>query len=163
MNKIVKRSDKLAFFGVVNAEGTICYYRMKGFNEIATQKGPIEYSRQYVDQEFEQSDVVGYSPSISYSFDQFEDNEVHSDLVKIAEHELVGAEAVRSIVMVDLSRADAEGSCPAVKRDFVVVCESEGDSMDAYTYSGALKVKGEKVFGTANSTDEWETCNFNEN
>ncbi len=162
MNKIVKRSDKLAFFGVTDAQGAVTYHRMKGFNEIATQKGPIEYSRQYVDQEFEQSDVVGYSPSISYSFDQFEDNAVHGDLVQIAEHELVGSKAVRSIVMVDLSRVDAEGGCPAVKRDFAVICESEGDSMDAYTYSGALKVKGEKVFGTATSADDWETCSFTE-
>ncbi len=160
MNKIVKRSDKLAFFGVPDTEGKITYYRMKGFNEIATQKGPIEYSRQYVDQEFEQSDVVGYSPSISYSFDQFEDDAVHSDLAGIAEKELVGAAAVRSVIMVDLSRTGEEGVCPAVKRDFAVICDSEGDSMDAYTYSGNLKVKGEKVFGTAVSSDDWMTCIF---
>ncbi len=160
MGKIVKRSDKLAFFGVLDAEGNVSYHRMKGFNEIATQKGPIEYSRQYVDQEFEQSDVVGYSPSISYSFDQFIDNVVHEDLVTIAEHELVGEEAVRSIVMVDLSHKEADGSCPAVKRDFSVICDSEGNAMEAYTYSGTLKVKGEKVFGLANSNDNWETCSF---
>ncbi|MBE7048679.1 MAG: hypothetical protein E7393_04845 [Ruminococcaceae bacterium] len=160
MSKIVKRSDKLAFFGVVDAENTVTYFRMKGFNEISTQKGPKEYSRQYVDQEFEQSDVVGYSPSISYSFDQFTDNAVHNDLVTIAEKELVGPEAIRSIVMVDLSRQTDNGAYPAVKRDFSVICDSEGDSMDAYTYSGALKVKGEKVFGTATSTDDWETCSF---
>lgn len=160
MNKIVKRSDKLAFFGVADAEGTVTYYRMKGFNEIATKKGPIEYSRQYVDQEFEQSDVVGYSPSISYSFDQFEDDAVHMDLASIAERELVGDKAVRSIIMVDLSRKEEDESCPAVKRDFAVICDSEGNSMDAYTYSGNLKVKGEKVFGKASSADDWMTCTF---
>ncbi|MBR5236168.1 MAG: hypothetical protein IKW06_02185 [Clostridia bacterium] len=160
MNKIVKRSDKLAFFGVKGPTGTVTYHRMKGFNEITTQKGPIEYSRQYVDQEFEQSDVVGYSPSISYSFDQFEDNEVHLDLVKIADRELVGEDAVRSIIMVDLTDGNPEGDYSAVKRDFVVLCESEGDSMDAYTYAGVLKVKGEKVFGVATSVDSWETCSF---
>ena len=162
MNKIVKRSDKLAFFGVLNAEGVVTYHRMKGFNEIATKKSPIEYSRQYVDQEFEQSDVVGYSPSISYSFDQFSDNAVHNDLVDIADRELVGMEAVRSIIMVDLSRADDNGSCPAVKREFSVICDSEGNSMEVYTYSGTLKVKGEKVFGSAVSGDDWETCSFTE-
>ncbi len=162
MNKIVKRSDKLAFFGVIDAEGKVTYHRMKGFNEIATKKSPIEYSRQYVDQEFEQSDVVGYSPSISYSFDQFSDNAVHNDLVDIADKELVGMEAVRSIIMVDLSRVDHSGSCPAVKREFSVICDSEGNSMEAYTYSGTLKVKGEKVFGSAVSSDDWETCSFTE-
>lgn len=160
MHKIVKRSDKLAFFGVCDSNNSVTYYRMKGFNEIATQKGPIEYSRQYVDEEFEQADVVGYSPTVSYSFDQFEDNAVHSDLVHIADHELLGADAVRSIVMVDVSKKGSDGKCPAIKRDFAVICDSEGDSMDAYTYSGNLKVKGEKEFGTATSSDDWETCTF---
>lgn len=162
MQKIVKRSDKLAFFGVEGTNHTITYYRMRGFNEITTQKGPIEYSRQYVDEEFEQADVVGYSPTISYSFDQMEGNAVHDDLVHIAEHELLGADAVRFIVMADLSRQDEKGLYPAVKRAFAVVCDSEGDSKEAYTYSGSLKVKGEKVFGTVETTDNWETCIFAE-
>ncbi len=160
MNKIVKRSDKLAFFGVKEAGGATIYYRMKGFSEISTKKNPLEYSRQYVDEEFEQSDVVGYSPSISYAFDQFLDDPVHKDLVSIAENELLGDSAVRSILMVDLSQADETGSCPAVKRDFSVILDTEGNSMDAYTYSGTMKVKGEKVFGHAVSTDEWESCSF---
>lgn len=162
MNKIVKRSDKLTFFGVKDAEGAVTYHRMRGFNELTVQKGPIEYSRHYIDEEFEQTDVVGYSPAISYSLDQFTDDAVHNDLAAIAEQELVGDSAIRSIIMVDLSRKAAGGSCPAVKRDFAVICDTEGDSMDAYTYSGTLKVKGEKVFGNAVSQDDWMTCEFSE-
>jgi len=85
---------------------------------------------------------------------------VHMDLAGIAERELVGDKAVRSIIMVDLSRKGEDESCPAVKRDFAVICDSEGNSMDAYTYSGNLKVKGEKVFGKASSADDWMTCTF---
>ncbi len=160
MHKIVKRSDKLAFFGIVGDNQAVTYHRMKGFNEITTQKGPIEYARQYVDEEFEQADVVGYSPTISYSFDQFEDNPVHEDLVHIAEYELLGSDAIRSIIMVDLSQKNSDDSYHAVQRDFAVICDSEGDSMEAYTYSGSLKVKGEKVLGKAQTSDNWETCTF---
>jgi len=34
--------------------------------------------------------------------------------------------------------------------------------MEAYKYSGTFRVKGEKVFGTAESTDDWQTCTFKE-
>ncbi len=161
MNKIVKRSDKLTFYGVTDSEGTVTFHRMRGFSEISKKMNAQTYSRQYVDEAFEQSDVVGYSPSISYSFDQFKDDPVHRDMVLIAEQELVGQTAVRSILIVDLSQMDETGSCPAVCRDFAVICDSEGGSMDSYSYSGTFKVKGEKQVGTAVSADDWSTCTFN--
>ena len=163
MNRIVKRSDKLTFFGVVGEDGVVTYHRMRGFSEISIRKNSKEYSRQYVDEEFEQSDVVGYSPSISFAFDQFKNDAVHSDLIALAESEEVGESAVRSILMVDLSQADDAGVCPAVMREFTVIFDSEASSMDAYSYSGNMKVKGEKIFGTATSEDAWSTCLFAEN
>ena len=111
MNRIVKRSDKLTFFGVVDETGNITFHRMKGFSEISVKKNSREYSRQYVDEEFEQSDVVGYSPSITYTFDQFKDDPVHKDLVSLSALERVGNEAVRTILQVDLSDKDGEGKC----------------------------------------------------
>lgn len=161
MNKILKRSDKLTFFGVADSEGVVTFYRMRGFSEISKKMNAQAYSRQYVDEAFEQSDVIGYSPSISYSFDQFKDDPVHEDMVSIAEQELVGQAAVRSILMVDLSQMDEEGHCPAVCREFAVICDSEGGSMDSYSYSGTFKVKGDKQVGTAVSNDNWNTCTFN--
>lgn len=157
---LMKRSDKVAFYGIKAAEGdTYTYHRMQGFTDISTSKNPIEYSRQYVDEEFEQSDVVGYSPSIAYGFDQFVGNAVHEDIVKISDDELLGTEAVRPIVMVDMSKTTGIN---AVKRDFAVIPDSEGDSTDAYTYSGNLKVKGDKIKGTATSADGWQTITFTE-
>ena len=134
---IAKRSSKVAFYGVSTDDGVV-YHRMSGFTEFATSKNPIEYSRQYVDEEMEVTDVVGYAPSVSYEFDLFDDNPVHKDMAAIADNE------------------------SAIKREFSVIPDGEGASMDAYTYSGSLKVKGEKVFGTAESTDGWKTCVFTE-
>ena len=162
MNRIVKRSDKLTFFGVVDETGNITFHRMKGFSEISVKKNSREYSRQYVDEEFEQSDVVGYSPSITYTFDQFKDDPVHKDLVSLSALERVGDEAVRTILQVDLSDKDGEGKCPAIKREFAVIFDSEGNSLESYSYSGTLRVKGEKDFGVATSNDGWATCSFSE-
>ena len=78
VSAVVKRCKKLAFYGVPNGdEGTYTFYRMKGFDDITTNKNPREYSRQYVDEEFEQTDVVGYNPSISFGFDRFSGDSVH--------------------------------------------------------------------------------------
>ncbi len=161
MAAVVKRCKKLAFYGVPQTEGesvTYTYHRMKGFDDITTSKNPREYSRQYVDEEFEQTDVVGYNPSISFGFDRFSDDAVHNDLVEIFNKEKLGSDAVRPIIMVDLE--DDEKS--AIMREFSVIAESEGSGTDLYKYSGSFRVKGEKVYGTAESADDWQTCSFTE-
>lgn len=152
---IVKRSAKVAFYGA-ECDGKTVYYRMGGFTELTTSKNPIEYSRQYVDEETEMTDVVGYSPSIEFEFDMFDDSPVHKDIASIADKESVGGDAVRTIIMVDTEK-NADN---AVLREFAVIPDSEGSSMDAYTYSGSFKVKGDKVFGTATTEDGWQTCVF---
>ena len=119
-----------------------------------------EYKRQYIDQEFEQSDIVGFAPVISFAFDQFSGNEVHDDIMNIANNELVGNDAVREIVMVDFS-SDKENPT-AIKREFSVVVENEGSGMDGYIVKGSFKVKGEKVFGNAASEDNFATITFSE-
>lgn len=53
---LVKRSDKKAFIGVTK-NTTTTFHRMKGFTQISTSKNPVEYSRKYVDMDFEISDV----------------------------------------------------------------------------------------------------------
>ena len=161
MSAVVKRCKKLAFYGVPNVtdEGTVyTFYRMKGFDDITTSKNPREYSRQYVDEEFEQTDVVGYNPSISFGFDRFKGDRVHEDLVEIFNSEKLGADAIRPIIMVDLESDEKS----AIMRDFSVVAENEGSGTDLYKYSGSFRVKGEKIFGRAESKDDWQTCSFTE-
>ena len=158
MKSLFKRCDKLAFYGVPQEDGTVIFKRMTGFTEIKASKNPKEYKRQYVDEEFEKSDVVGYSPQIEYSFDRFEGNDVHEDIVKITDDELLGSKAVRTIVMVDM-KGD-ETAKKAISRDFSVIPDSEGGETDAYTYSGAFKANSVKTSGLATSTDDFETIVF---
>ena len=158
----VKRNEKLAFYGVKGENDAVTYHRMKGFTEMSGAKNPIEYARRYVDEPFEQSDVVGYSPSFTYGFDQHKGNEVHNDIIKIHNDELVLDEAVREIIFVDLTSGDETAGYAAAKREFVVIADTEGGSVDAYTYTGSLKVKGERISGKAKSSDNWMTCTFEE-
>ncbi len=154
MDKILKRSDKLAFYEI---DGT--YKRMRGFTDFSMSKNPTEYTRKYVDEKSERNDVVGYNPSIAFAFDRFSDDAVHTDMVSIADSEAVGADAVRSIVIVDTTKETEDGFA-AFKRDFAVIPDSEGNDSDTYTYSGSLKANGAILSGYATTEDDWQTVTF---
>lgn len=158
IKKIVGRSKKLAFYGVPGDDGQTVYKRMTGFTSLSQSKNPKEYSRQYIDEDIEQTDVVGYSPSISYAFDQYIGNAVHEDIIKITDNELLMEKAVREIIVVDMTSETKI----AKKRSYSVIPDTEGDTTDAYTYTGNFKAKSEIVIGTATSEDGWQTITFAE-
>lgn len=151
---IVARHKKVAFFGVIDSDGTEKFLRMPKFTALNQSKNPIEHNRQYVDEPFQETDVIGHSPSISYAFDLHRNCEVQQDIVNITDNELIGDDAVRNIVTVDVD----EGT--AIKRPYAVIPTTEGDNINVYTYSGDFKCKGEKIHGTATSTDNWQTITF---
>lgn len=159
----VKSIEKLYFWGVKGTDGTVTYTRMQGFDELSKSLNPSEYSRKYVDEEFERTDVTGYSPSLSFSFDDIKDNAIHDDIANMADNEVIGSEAVRCIVQVDLStESKTKGTYKAVKRDFATILDTEDNSDRFYKYTGTLKIAGDKVFGTATTDDGWQTLTFTE-
>lgn len=147
---MIKRSDKKLFYGVPaeGGAGEPTFTRAKFFTALSVSKNPVEYTRHYVDEESERSDVVAYSPSISYNFDDSQGDAVLEDIVTITNNEDVGTEAQRILVQVDFSR-EVKGGYYAVKRNYSVIPDTEGDSTDAYTYSGNFKSAGDKIVGTA--------------
>jgi hypothetical protein len=69
-------------------------------------------------------------------------------MVKILDNEYTGSAARRNIVTVDFSQPTDNGYV-AVKREYSIIGDAEGDSMDAYTYSGTFKATGDRIVGTA--------------
>lgn len=163
LGKLVQRHEKVAYYGISDNAGNVVYHRMCGFTKMDTSKNPVEYTRRYIDESFEQTDVVAFSPSIAFAFDRYSDNPVHDNIASLSDNEILGADAVRSIVIADVFDKDDEGRVSAVKRDFSVMVESEGNSTDAYTISGTMSTKGEKIFGKAVLSDNGETLTFTEN
>lgn len=53
-----------------------------------------------------------------------------------------------------------DAACYDRKRDWSVVPDNSGDGTDALIYKGSLKANGEKIKGTATTTDNWQTCTF---
>ena len=159
MGKLVKRSDKVSFLGCL-ADDTETFNRMRGFTTLSGSKNPAEYSRRYVDEEFETTDVTGYSPSLDFGFDQYIGDPVHEEMVEILDGEKLGTEARRNIVTVDFSQEAGEGSYKAVKREYAIIGDAEGDSMDAYTYSGTFRATGKRVVGTATVDETGAVATF---
>ena len=158
--KIVQRHKVVAFYGVptTTTENDVTttvtnYHRMKKFTQFSQSKNPIEYSRQYVDEPFQQTDITGFSPSFSYAFDKHTNLPVQKDIISITDEELLGDDAVRSIVIVDLS----ESSPKVYRRDYSVIPNTEGDNINIYTYSGTLKVHGEKIEVEVETEDDYQT------
>lgn len=155
---LVKRSNKVSFFGNTSG-GDEVFNRMRGFTTLSGSKNPSEYSRQYVDEEFETTDVTGYSPSIDFGFDQYKNDPVHDEMVEILDDEKTGTEARRNIVTVDFSKP-TESGYRATKRKYAIIGDSEGDSMDAYTYSGTFRSTGSRIKGIATLNEDSSVATF---
>lgn len=72
-----------------------------GFTQLSESKNPKEYSRQYVHEKTERTDVVGYAPSLAYSVDVYDDDPVIAKIVEVTDKELIGTDAQVEIVAVN--------------------------------------------------------------
>lgn len=161
-NGLVTRNKKVAFMECKMGESSGKYYRMSKFTEMSTEYNPNEYSRKYVDETGETTDVTGYSPSTSYAFDFYVENPVHKEIIDITENEKVGDDAIRNVITVDFSQEelskDPQGAqYKATMRPYSVVPDGSGDDENTMTYTGSLKSKGEKKEVFVKSTDNWAT------
>lgn len=146
---LVMRADRKMFMGVKSStDSNVTYTRLKGFTTLSESKNPTEYSRKYVDEYFETTDITGISSSYDFTFDMMTPNAVLDDIAGIIDGDKIGTDAVRSFISVDFNKKSGDGYY-AVKRDFSIVGDTVGDGTDALTYSGTLRVKSTRVEGTA--------------
>lgn len=145
--KLVTRNKKVAFMNV-STTAIANFLRMTKFTDISKSKNPTEYSRTYVDEDGEVTDVTGYSEEISYNFDLHTGNLVHEKIVDITDNEKIGDDALVQILQVDFTKPVGDGY-EARLRTYSVVPDSEGNSTDAYTYEGSFKKNGNMTVGVA--------------
>ena len=161
--QLVGRHKRLAFMEVTpSGGGAGTYTRMTGFTSLSEGKEATEYSRQYVDEATERTDVVGYATSIDYEFDRYTNDPVCERLSEIADDELVGTDAQVNIVSGDIFTEDKQKRAIARKRTYSVIPDTTGDGTDAFIYSGAFSAASEITKGYATSEDNWQTCTFTE-
>lgn len=159
---LVKRSEKMSFLEVKDVSGTSTYHRMEGFTNMEFSHNTKEHTRQFVDEDFERTDTVGHSKSVSYEFEHFKDNPALEEIVKITENEVIGLDAVRNIVTVDMTTKNlSTGStytADATIRPYAVVPGSDGGSTECMTYSGDFKSRGaEEKIKVSSMDKDWLT------
>nr|DAZ15557.1 MAG TPA: hypothetical protein [Caudoviricetes sp.] len=160
--QLVGRHKRLAFMEVTGTGSSTTLTRMTGFTSLSEGKEATEYSRQYVDEATERTDVVGYATSIDYEFDRYTNDPVCERLSEIADDELVGTDAQVNIVSVDIFTEDTQKRAIARKRTYSVIPDTTGDGTDALIYSGSFSAASEITKGYATSEDNWQTCTFTE-
>lgn len=156
--ELVKRNGKVAYMDV-STTSVANFQRMRKFTEISKSKNATEYSRTYVDEDGEVTDVTGYSEEISYAFDLYKGNLVHQKIVDITDNEKTGNDALVKILTVDFSKP-VESGYEARLRTYSVVPDAEGDSTDAYTYSGAFRKNSGFTIGVATISKDGLTATF---
>ena len=132
--RIVGRYEKVNYLKVSDK-----WLRMQGFTDMSKSQNAQE----------ERTDIVGVSAEIGFAFDYHLNDEVHATIAKIFDDELIGAAAVVEIVTVDFTSAASGNSFKAISRKYAVIPDGEGDSTDAYTYSGTFKAQGDATKGNA--------------
>lgn len=145
-NKLVNRNEWAAYMKTAESVYSIIG---EGFTSLTENKNAKEYSRQYVHEKTERTDVTGYASSIAYSCDVYSKDPVIQKIIEITDNEKVGTDAQVEIVSVNLwQTGGAENSYVAYQRKYAVIPDSKGDGTDALVYSGNLKAVGDIVKGT---------------
>lgn len=140
--KIYNRADIVNFMKVEDS-----YIRMQGFTDGGRSLNASTYDRRYIDEKTERSDVTSYSTEIAYAFDRIIDNKVHDLIANVHDNELVGQTV--EILTVNFNEGDSTEGFTSRLRTYSVIPDADGDSTDAYTYSGTFHAAGEYTEGKA--------------
>lgn len=148
VSKLISRAEFLSFMNISKDAATQNFELMgEGFTELAEEKNPKEYSRQYVHEKTERTDVVGYATSISYSIDAYSNNNVIARISEVHDKELIGTDAQVDIVNVNTFEG-TQGAYKAYKRRYAIIPSSKGSGVEALVYAGTFKAVGDIVPGT---------------
>ena len=87
---------------------------------------------------------------------------MHQKIVDITDNEKTGADALVQILQVDFTKPVGDGY-EARLRTYSVVPDAEGESTDAYTYSGAFRKNSNMTIGVATMNADNTVATFTAN
>lgn len=155
--QLVTRNQFKSYMDTSAASATSATWTLmgEGFTSLKEAKNPTEYSRKYVHERTERTDVTGYATQIDYTTDTYTENPVIAKIAEVTDKELVGTDAQVDIVCVNEfqdSGSSGTHAYAAFKRTYAIIPDSKGDGTDALVYSGSFKAVGDIVFGTFSGT-----------
>ena len=147
VSKLVNRSEVRSYMNTATNAAPAYALMGEGFTSLNESKNPKEYSRQYVHENTERTDVTGYAPSIAYSVDIYTNNPVIQRIRDVTDNELVGTATQVEIVTVEHFEGSANNR-PAIKRTYSIIPDGKGDGTDALIYTGTFRAVSDIVKGT---------------
>lgn len=158
-NALVSRNQWEGYMDVGSAGAVENELIGEGFTSFSESKNPKEYSRHYVHEKTERTDVMGYASSISYSADVYSENAVIGKIIEVTDKELTGTDAQVTITLVNKWESSTNGDYIAYQRRYSIIPDGKGDGTDALIYTGTLKAVGDAVAGTWNADTKTFTAN----
>lgn len=147
-SRLIKRAELRSFMELNPSGSALTYFLIgEGFTNLAESKNAQEYSRQYIHEYTERTDVVGYAPSLAYSVDAHTNNPVIKKIMEVTDKELTGSDAVVPVVAVNTFEEVETGKCKAYKRNYSIIPDGKGDGTDALVYTGTMHAVGDPVEG----------------
>lgn len=178
--KLVLRHEVLTFMKPLKIDGKNTfdekYHRLYGFTELSETANPQEYTRKYIDEARERTDIVGMTKTSSFNLDYHEGDLVHADIKNMYDKELTGTNTEREFIAVELFKdvkytetptlqtketktGEAKTGKRAILRKYTVIISDSGGE-EAVTFAGSFNVSGDRIEGIAISDDGWQTCTF---
>ena len=70
----------------------------EGFTDLSESKNPTEYSRKYIHEQSERTDVTGFAPAMAYSMDYYTSDPVCMCIREITDQEKIGTEMANALI-----------------------------------------------------------------
>lgn len=152
-NTLIMRYQFASFMGCLDAEKKETFALIgEGFTQLAESKNPQEYSRKYVSDKTTRTDLTGFAPQYDYTMDYIDGDPVTAEIAKITDNEILGTDARRNIVAVNLWSDPTGKACEAKMRPYAIIPNQKADGTDALIYTGSMKAAGDFVDGTFDTT-----------
>jgi len=157
MADFATRNKAVLLINIAGQEKEAEYQRMgEGFDDATESANPKVYSRTYINQETESSDITGYAPKISFTGDRIPGDKAQDYLVGL--YRKTGGAARTDIVQYnEWDKVEGQGEqYKAIKQEVTVQIDNPGSGKggDAAKIGGVLLFRGDAVEGVVTKTNE---------
>lgn len=149
-NHLVMRSSVLAFMNIQKDPLQLPRYSLigDGFTRLVNNKAPTEYTRKFVNQRTETTDIIKYQTEILYEIDVLSNNEVIRRILDITDGEWRTGAAMTDVVTVWTDEIVARPMvCAASRRQYKIIPTTIGDDIQTLRTTGKMVAQGEAEKG----------------
>ena len=151
MNHLLMRNAYLAFMNIEEDEDLPGRYSLvgEGFKKLSQVKEPTEYTRRFVNESTDTTDIIKYNAEIAYEIDVFSGDPCVQRIVNITDEERRGKKARTDIITLFTEDIVAPPFvCKATKRKYTIIPDRIADDVSVLQATGKMVAMNDKIGGT---------------